>query len=176
MSDSRDALLGRIVAEVAANGLGDRSLRDLATAVGSSHRMLLYHFGSRDGLVAAIVARVEAEQRALMTADVPAGASAADVILRVWARVSAPEVRPLVRLFFETVAYAGREGTDLTSAWLDDAAQVAARLGIPADPVGTRLGVALMRGLLVDVVTGGDMEAATAAVERFVALIKDFRP
>lgn len=176
MSDSRDALLGRIVAEVAANGLGDRSLRDLATAVGSSHRMLLYHFGSRDGLVAAIVALVEAEQRALMTDDVPAGASAADVILRVWARVSAPEVRPLVRLFFETVAYAGREGTDLTSAWLDDAAQVAARLGIPADPVGTRLGVALMRGLLVDVVTGGDMEAATAAVERFVALIKDFRP
>ena len=176
MGDSRDALLTRIVDDVAANGLGDRSLRDLATAVGSSHRMLLYHFGSREGLVAAIVERVEATQRALMAADVPAAATAAEVIRGVWSRVSAPETLPLVRLFFETVAYAGREGTDLTSAWLADAAALAVALGIAPDPVGTRLGVAVMRGLLVDVVTGGDADAASAALERFVALIKDFRP
>ena len=71
MGDARSELLDRIVDEVAQHGIGDRSLRDLAAAVGSSHRMLLYHFGSRAGLVAAIVVEVEARQRSLMSAGRP---------------------------------------------------------------------------------------------------------
>ncbi|MEZ5140174.1 MAG: hypothetical protein R2711_15805 [Acidimicrobiales bacterium] len=46
-STARRELLDRVLAHVAEQGLSDRSLRDLATAVGTSHRMLLYHFGSR---------------------------------------------------------------------------------------------------------------------------------
>ena len=47
--------------------LGDADLEPLladvlAAAIGTSHRMLIYHFGSREGLVAAIVASVEAPQ------------------------------------------------------------------------------------------------------------------
>ena len=63
MGAARDELLERIVTEVATHGLADRSMRELAAGVGSSHRMLLYHFGARDGLVAAIVAATEAAQR-----------------------------------------------------------------------------------------------------------------
>ena len=64
--DARAELLDRVVADVAEHGLTDRSLRDIAAAVGTSHRMLLYHFGSRQGLVAAIVQSVEAAQRQLL--------------------------------------------------------------------------------------------------------------
>ena len=60
---ARDDLLARIVDDVAEHGIGDRSLRHLAESVGSSHRMLHYHFGSREGLVAAIVDEVEGRQR-----------------------------------------------------------------------------------------------------------------
>ena len=63
MSDARDALLGRIIEHVAVNGLADTSLRELADEVGTSHRMLNYHFGGRDGLVAAIVEATESGQR-----------------------------------------------------------------------------------------------------------------
>ena len=63
MGDARDRLLARIVDHVAANGLADASLRELADEVGTSHRMLNYHFGGRDGLVAAIVQATEAGQR-----------------------------------------------------------------------------------------------------------------
>ena len=104
MGDARTALLDRIVADVAEHGLRDRSLRDLATAAGSSHRMVLYHFESRDGLVAAIVESVEAAQRDLLVelaADAP---DARSLVLALWERVSAPELRSFVRLFFETVA------------------------------------------------------------------------
>ena len=53
MGDARDELLDRVMAEVVAGGITDRSLREIATAVGSSHRMLLYHFGTRAELVQA---------------------------------------------------------------------------------------------------------------------------
>ncbi|MFC0629403.1 TetR/AcrR family transcriptional regulator [Kribbella deserti] len=47
----------------AEHSIGDASLRAIATGIGSSHRMLIYHFGSRDGLLAEVVRAVEAQQR-----------------------------------------------------------------------------------------------------------------
>lgn len=172
MADARHDLLDRIIDDVARTGLGDRSLRDLAAAVGSSHRMLLYHFGSRPGLVAAIVHEVERRQREFMTAAEP-GDDPLAVARVMWRRVSDPELRPFVQLFFEVAAYASRAaggGDDLTLPWVDDAVAVSETLGQAADPVTIRLGVAVVRGLLVDVIGGGDLEGATAAFERYLEL------
>lgn len=173
MGIQRDELLGRIVADVATNGLGERSLRDIATSVGSSHRMVLYHFGSRDGLVAAIVGSVEAGQRQLLeeAASTAPTAGDADLIRATWARVSDPAVRPFVRLFFELVGQPATGGPDLTAGWLEAAAGIAEARGQALDRAGVRLGVAVTRGLLVDLVTGGDPAEATAALERFLALL-----
>src|SRR6476620_12522525 len=104
MADARDDLLERVLPEVAADGLADRSMREIATAIGSSHRMLLYHFGSRDGLVAAIVAATEAAQRDRLRELATTTDSPAELVRRLWASVAAPELRPFVRLFFETLA------------------------------------------------------------------------
>lgn len=54
----RAELLGRAVDWFGQHGVGDTSLRTLATGLGSSHRMLLYHFGSREGLLAEVVTEV----------------------------------------------------------------------------------------------------------------------
>jgi AcrR family transcriptional regulator len=171
---ARDDLLQRVVDDVATHGIGDRSLRDLATAVGSSHRMLLYHFGSREGLVAAIVDEVEARQRASLAeavAAAPEGTPPEDVVLALWEQVSSEELRPFVRLFFEALAVVGRDADDhLTATWLDQADDLAAVLGGPADPVDLRLGVAVVRGLLVDVVATGETAAATEALVRYLDL------
>jgi AcrR family transcriptional regulator len=172
MGDARHDLLQRILGEVAARGLTDRSMRELAAAVGSSHRMLLYHFGSREGLVAAIVAEVEATQRdALRTLALEAH-SPAELVRGLWARVSSSELRPFVRLFFETLAAQARvpgASFDLTQEWLDASHDLGDGVGDP-DDVDTRLGIAVVRGLLVDVVSTGDAGPATAALERYVAL------
>jgi len=48
-------------------GITDMSLRELAAAIGTSHRMLLYHFGSREGLLNAVVRAVEGAQRAAVS-------------------------------------------------------------------------------------------------------------
>jgi AcrR family transcriptional regulator len=174
MEHPRDDLLERIVAEVAANGLADRSLRDVATAVGSSHRMLLYHFGSREGLVAAIVASTEARQRDTMRALATRAHSPAELVRALWAVVSSPELRPFVRLFFETLATQSRgDGAsfDLTADWLVTAHELGPEFAA-YDEVETRLGIAVMRGLLIDVLATGDTATATDALERYLERVE----
>lgn len=185
MGDARSELLARIVDEVAQHGIGDRSLRDLAAAVGSSHRMLLYHFGSRAGLVAAIVVEVEARQRSLMSATDPTtgpttgeAAEPVDVVRGVWQRVSDPQMRPFVQLFFEAVSYSSRwpaesplgDDGEVTQTWIDEVDDMSARTERLMDATEIRLGIAVIRGLLLDVIAGGDLDGATASLERFLSM------
>ena len=57
MALDRDDLLDRVTDHVLEHGLIGLSLRPVAAAVGTSDRMLIYHFTSRDALVSAVVAR-----------------------------------------------------------------------------------------------------------------------
>src|SRR5689334_8437072 len=97
----RQELLDAVVKECAERGIGDRSLRDIAAAVGTSHRMLLHHFGSRNELLLAIVDEVERRQRALLP-TLPTEPAAA--VAAMWANLRRPELRPFERLFFECYA------------------------------------------------------------------------
>lgn len=168
MSKARAALLARILETAAAHGLADRSLRDVAEAAGSSHRMVLYHFGSRAGLVAAIVEAVEAAQRDLLVSLAAEAPTEAELVRRLWRRVSSEEMLPFVRLFFECVATSSGRG--LTEPWLETAASVTRTLGAHFDPDEIRLGVAVTRGLLIDVLATGDTVAATRSLDRFLVL------
>src|SRR5438105_3423770 len=110
----RARLLAAVLDHVASRGISDLSLREVAAAVGTSHRMLIYHFGSREGLMVAIVRAVEEAQRAFLgelTAD--PSLSQADAIRLMWRRLADPALWPNERLFFEIYALAlqGRPGT-----------------------------------------------------------------
>src|SRR3954453_21121030 len=97
---TRDRLLAAAMEHVAAHGVGDLSLRALAAALGTSHRMLIYHFGSREGLLIEIIRTVEAQQRAAlaeMLAD--RDAPPAETMRRMWRRVADPALWPNERLF-----------------------------------------------------------------------------
>src|SRR3954470_15854709 len=63
---ARERLLENVIAYVSEHGIGDVSLRTLAAELGTSHRMLIYHFGSKDGLLRAIVETIEGQQRAVL--------------------------------------------------------------------------------------------------------------
>ena len=65
--DPKARLLAAVIDELTEHGLGEGSLRALATAVGTSHRMLIYHFGSKEGLLIEIVRTMEQRQRAALT-------------------------------------------------------------------------------------------------------------
>lgn len=174
--ERRQELLNALVGEFAARGIGDRSLRDVAEAVGTSHRMLLHHFGSRNELLVAIVEEVERRQMAILP-DLPT--DPADGIAAMWASVRRPELRPFERLFFECYARgaAGEEPftrmvPGAVDSWL---AEVAGKGGAPPDPAQARLGLAIVRGLLLDLVATGDDAGVDAAAEAFVDLLRRSR-
>jgi AcrR family transcriptional regulator len=171
----RDTLLDQVIGYAAEHGIADKSLREIAAGVGTSHRMLLYHFGSREGLLAAIVDAVEAQQRAVLASLSGGTGDPVEVMLGLWEQVSRPELRPFVRLFYAVVGLAvqGVPGTralldNLTTPWLEQGEAAMKRLGVPPDPAAVRLGVAVSRGLLLELVAGAEPAEVDAAYQLFV--------
>jgi AcrR family transcriptional regulator len=174
----RDRLLAAAVDHVLAHGLSDLSLRELAAAIGTSHRMLLYHFGSKEGLVVAIIRTVEQQQRDAFLAIDP-DATPADAMREMWRRFTTTALGPHERLFFEIYGQAlqGRPGAvDMLDGVIDDwvAPATAYARARGADPdvarVDARLSVAVIRGLLLDWLAAGDRKAVNAAFERYLEL------
>ena len=173
----RKELLDGVIDAFAQGGIGGRSLREIAQEVGTSHRMLLHHFGSRDELLLAVVEEVERRQAATLV-DLPR--DPADAITAMWSDLRRPELRPLERLFFECYARAAQGEPPFTrllpgavDGWL---AQVDERSAGTADPVLVRLALAVSRGLLLDLVATGDETAVDAAAAYFAALLRPASP
>ena len=176
---ARERLLDSVIEHFTAEGLADQSLRRIAQAVGTSHRMLLYHFGSKDGLLLEVVRAVEARTRARFGAigeDADAETETDELVRRMWAAVADPVLADLERLFFALYGRAlqGDESTlpllqDDVERWLDANVALSAHQGIPADVarIHARLGLAVIRGLLLDLLATGDRTGADAALEVF---------
>jgi AcrR family transcriptional regulator len=170
--ERRRQLLDALVEEFAAGGVGDRSLRDIAAAVGTSHRMLLHHFGSREDLLVAVVEQVERRQMGLLP-EMPT--DPAESFAAMWSDLHRPELRQLERLFFECYARAAqgekpfaRMVPGAVDGWLDEVAAVA---GAEFDPAMARLGLAVVRGLLLDLVATEDEAGVDAAAQAFANLL-----
>jgi AcrR family transcriptional regulator len=171
--ERRRQLLVALIDAFADGGIGDRSLREVAEVVGTSHRMLLHHFGSRDELLLAIVTEVERRQ---MTVLPDAATQPADAMATMWADVRRSEMRPFERLFFECYAR-GAQGEQPFARMLPGAveswlSEVDAKTGSSADPAFVRLGLAVTRGLLLDLVATDDDEGVDAAAQAFIDLLR----
>lgn len=171
MGSERDVLLATVVDELAQHGIGDRSLRELARATGTSHSRLLYHFGSRKGLITAVVGYVEESERALYRELAARVEDPIALIRSLWAHLSAPEMRPWIRLFFESVGLRDQAGSALTDPWLAESEQALRGLGVAYDTEVARMAVATLRGLLIDVVAADDARDATRALECFLLML-----
>ncbi len=123
-------LCDAIVQYLIAHRLADLSLRPLAKAVGSSPRLLLYYFGSKEKMVIEVLAAVRRRQRA--SYDRVAAASFAEACRAIWKQMRAPDSVPLFRLFFEAYSMALGQ-PQLYKDFLDDTIEDWLRL--IADPL-----------------------------------------
>jgi AcrR family transcriptional regulator len=169
----KDELLELAYAYACEHGLAHLSLRPLAAAIGSSPRVLLFLFGSKDGLVRALLARARTDELRLLAETGPAD-GLADAGQQVWKWLSDPAHRALLTLWVEAYArslveqdgpWAGfAAGT--VSDWLEvlARAQPAATRDTPADRAARTATLALLRGALLDLLATGDTDRTTAAV------------
>jgi AcrR family transcriptional regulator len=173
VSDRREELLTLAYDYVRAHGLTDLSLRPLAAAIGSSPRVLLFLFGSKEGLVRELLARARADELALLS-GLPTGDSLAAATAAVWSWLSDERHGPLLRLWVEAYARSlvDRHGpwsgfaAGTVADWLDvlARAQPAAERDTPAGRAARTAALALLRGALLDLLATGDVTRTTAAV------------
>jgi AcrR family transcriptional regulator len=106
----RTALLDALAAHVLEKGLNTASLRPLAAAAGTSDRMLIYHFGSKEGMIAALLRHLADRMQTAMTAALPSGPFTSEgALLRtvVGLMRSAP-FQPYARVWFDIVSAAAQ--------------------------------------------------------------------
>src|SRR3954470_8015133 len=177
---ARERLLAAAMEQVAEDRGGHLSLRRVAAPLGTSHRMLIYHFGSREGLLIEVIRAVEAQQRAalaelLLDEDAPP----AETMRRMWRRIADPALWPNERLFFEVYAQALQGSPHavplldgIVDLWVQPLTRIAVARGMDEARARAeaRLGIAVTRGLLLDLLATGDREAVDAAMERYIAV------
>jgi AcrR family transcriptional regulator len=182
-SGRQTELLEAAYAYALAHGLADLSLRPLAAAIGSSPRVLLYLFGTKDGLLRALLARARADELAMLDAlraDEP-DVGLAEAAGRVWHWLSDPAHRDLLKLWMEGYA---RSLMDPVGAWGDFAEQTVtdwlavlaeyqprAMRRSTAGAVQRSAVLAILRGALLDLLATGDDERTTAAVHQQLATV-----
>lgn len=180
-SGARERLLAAAMDHVAQHGVSDLSLRGLAAALGTSHRMLSYHFGSREGLLIEVIRAVEAQQRAALEQLLhDPESSPQETMRRMWRRVADPALWPNERLFFEIYARALQGSAyalplldGIVDFWVEPLTALAIAQGRPEAEARAeaRLGVAVTRGLLLDLLATRDRDAVDAAMERYITAL-----
>jgi AcrR family transcriptional regulator len=174
-SARQDELLELAYRYVLTRGLADMSLRPLAQAIGSSPRVLLYLYGSKDELIRALLGRARADELAAIDAfrEHESPADLADTAQQVWRWLSDDSHRHLLGLWVE--AY-GRSLVDPDGPWSGFAAQtVQDWLGLlaarqpprrrgPAGAAERTAVLALLRGAMLDLLATGDLARTTESV------------
>lgn len=88
---------------VLAHGLVGLSLRPLAADLGTSDRMLLYHFAGKDDLVATVL-RVGNDRSVARVRALPAAPDVRRAVLDLWTEVTTSPVAACQRMYVEAAA------------------------------------------------------------------------
>ena len=185
-SARQDELLELAYQYVLAHGLADMSLRPLAKAIGSSPRVLLFLYGSKDNLIRALLDRARADELAALGAfreKEGGGADLAESAREVWQWLADPDHRLVLGLWVE--AYA-RSLVDPDGPWAHFAAQTVqdwlellasrqppARRRTRAGAAERTAVLAVLRGVMLDVLATGDLDRTSRSV---TCLLDALRP
>jgi AcrR family transcriptional regulator len=155
-------------------GLPDR-LEPLATAAGTSSRMLIYHFGTRDELLREILGQARQRQVDAFTELIRLREEEAypETLARAWSAISGPPGAPYLRMFTRLHDTAGEPlwpgfRRTATTDWLAPLEDGLRSLGRPE--LATVV-LAVIRGLLMDLDATGDSARTNRAFDDFLTTI-----
>ncbi|WP_328491716.1 TetR/AcrR family transcriptional regulator [Streptomyces sp. NBC_00414] len=170
----KERLLDACADHALAHGLPDR-LEPLATATGTSARMLIYHFGTRDDLLRAVLGR--ARQRQLDTFGDLLRARPDELytatLSRAWTSITGPDGQPYLRMFGRLRESAEQQlwpdfRRTATTDWLKPLEDGLRSIGRP--DLAT-LVLAVIRGLLMDLDATGDTARTGQAFRDFLGSV-----
>ncbi|MEW9529433.1 TetR/AcrR family transcriptional regulator [Microbispora sp. NPDC049125] len=175
--DIRDRLLAACTDHVLLHGLPP-GLSAFAAGAGTSPRMLIYHFGTRERLLREVLAEARRRQLGLFHEVLePRGEPYTRTLARAWGVLTGPEGAPFLRLF--GMVHNTPEGRSLwpdfrraaTTDWLEVLERGLRPARGDAAPATATAVLAVMRGLLLDRDATGDTARADAAFAAFLGFL-----
>lgn len=157
-------LLEQTLPHVRAHGLAELTLRGAAESIGTSHKVLLHYFGSREQYIAAVLRRVRARLIAETRDD-----DAVVTLERIWQWYS--DNPQDCRLLAQGLGLGLAEPQSHGQTAQDSLTQFNELAG-PADTTLARLIRAAVRGLLLDKIASRETAGADAAFALLLDLIR----
>jgi AcrR family transcriptional regulator len=181
MTTRKDELTAALVDYLLAHGLSELSLRPLAAELGTSARLLIYHYGSKEGLLAAAMQAMHAHLRNSLKALAQAKATAgAKPLRRFWDWALAPKNLPYLKLLYELQVLSARHPAiygpllqEAAADWLEEVMRI-----MPdgeRDAATASLPIAVFDGLFLELMITGDKQRTTRALDRFIQITEQAR-
>lgn len=174
VQSQRESLLQGAASYVLEHGFAGLSLRPLAKALGTSDRMLMYHFGSKEALVRAVMERLSADFAGQLGGMISGRVAVDEAARALWGIFTSATAAPYLKAYVELFALSlhepalyGEAVRTLTEAWVS---LLAGALGSGAEArVQATLILGVLDGLFILRQATGDAGTADAALERIAA-------
>ena len=181
MQTRKEILTDELVGYLLVHGLSDLSLRPLAEALGTSARLLIYHFESKEGLLTEVLDSMQTRLRQSFGSMVERRAGRSERPLKLfWDWAITDENYPYFKLLYELQILAVQNPTAYgqylqrnASNWSDLIATALPEVERTPSMV-TLLG-AVFDGLFLELMSTGDRKRTTLAVQQFIRLVDEAR-
>ncbi|MES2313164.1 MAG: TetR/AcrR family transcriptional regulator [Pseudomonadota bacterium] len=181
MQTRKEILTDELVAYLLEHGLSDLSLRPLADALGTSARLLIYHFESKEGLLTEVLDSMQTRLRMSFGGMIERRAGQLGRPLKLfWDWAIADENYPYLKLLYELQILAvqnpaayGHYLQRNTSNWSELIATALPEA--ERTPAMVTLLGAVFDGLFLELMSTGDRKRTTQAVQQFIQLVDEAR-
>jgi AcrR family transcriptional regulator len=174
----KEQLLDAAIGYLVTHGIANLSLRPLASELGTSARLLIFHFGSKDGLIRDVLNEVHARLEKSMRALPPATPDTPDStpMKRFWVWATDQQNLPYLRLLYEVQFIALQNprvyARYLQRASLDWIEAIEQRL---PEPIRTKsiatLCAAAFDGLVIELLMSGDLRRTSQALDELIGML-----
>jgi AcrR family transcriptional regulator len=168
-------LLEKIASHILQFGLQDLSLRSLADALGTTARMLIYYFGSKENLIVEVLLYGQQQQQAVFTNLLSTESTPIEALRALWQHFISKEMAPLIRLTFELEVLSMQGKTeyqqfarDTLRGWIS---LVSLQMAGSSAATAT-LVVGVFSGLLLDFMVTEERSRVEAAFENLLVLLE----
>jgi AcrR family transcriptional regulator len=175
----RAALLEETIRYAAAHGIAELSLRPLAAHLGTSSRMLIHYFGTKENLIGQALAAARPDIPALLSEHAGRAHTPPEMGMRLWHDLTGGgEQEPRLRLLLEVMALAlthpdlyGEYAAQAVRGWVDPLAQALREAGHPAEEATAKATILVsgLRGLALDRYLTGDQRRTDDAAALLIA-------
>lgn len=173
----KQELLEQCLAAVIEAGALDSSINAIAKKIGTSGRMLIYHFGSKQELEQQLIGLLESRLREkLWSAQSVSLAEAdglAEPLLAMWSHLTAPDMHGLLKLTMELNQRA-IQGDSETQGFIEQESKkwVDALFNLTNDKTTALLLFHLFQGAILDFLTTGNAQRGQQTIKAFAETLR----